>query len=217
MNKKKLVIYSDFICPFCYIGKVNAERLAANHPDIEIEWKEFELHPEGQPDPNSPYMKHAQENVNRLAEKYGIEMKADVLTTVTSESRTAMMGLHFAKEHGKLEQYREAVFHAYWLEGKDIGNLDILSEIAAGLQMDADKFRSAMEQETYLPLVVTEIDEARQNEITGVPTYQYGRHMTMGAQSVERLERFIQAVDDLQAAEQPEDEAPICGPDGCER
>lgn len=215
MNKKKLIIYSDFICPFCYIGKVNAERLVEKNPNIELEWREFELHPEGQPDPKSPYMKQAQENVNRLAANYGIKMKANVLTTVTSESRMAMMGLYFAKEYGKLEPYREAVFHAYWQEGKDIGDLDILCEIVANLEMDADKFRSAMQEETYLPLVLGEIDKARKNEITGVPTYQYGGHITMGAQSVERLERFIQAVDDLEAAES-HNEAAVCGPDGCE-
>ncbi|MGD6818588.1 DsbA family oxidoreductase [Metabacillus sp. 84] len=215
MAAKKLTIYSDFICPFCYIGKVNAERVQEMVPDLEIEWKEFELHPEGQPDPGSPYMKQAQDSVNHLAEKYGIDMKPDVLTTVTSDSRIAMMGLHYAEEKGKSAEYRNAVFHAYWIEGHDIGNLDVLGGVVSSLGMDESEFLEALRQEKYLPAVLEEIEHAHKIGVQGVPTYEYEGEMTMGAQSPERLKRFVEAVDDLKQAKNSDDAAPACGPEGC--
>ncbi|WCK52989.1 DsbA family oxidoreductase [Aneurinibacillus sp. Ricciae_BoGa-3] len=218
MSNRKLIVYSDFICPFCYIGKVNAERLSNKYPDLEIEWREFELHPEGQPDPNSSYMQQAQESLNRLAQKYDIQMKTDVLTTVTSESRKALMGLEFAKEYGKTNEYHEAVFKAYWVDGQDIGDLDVLVNIASTIGLDGEKFRTAIKQEVYLPQVLRSIEDARQLGVTGVPTFIYGEYMSVGAQPVSMLERLIDTVDNEKNQRNEKDkvsEVNACGPEGC--
>jgi Predicted dithiol-disulfide isomerase involved in polyketide biosynthesis len=218
MANHKLVVYSDFICPFCYIGKVNTERLLEKNPDLEIEWRLFELHPEGQPDPKSPYMQEAQTSLNRLAKIYHINMKTEVLTTVTSESRKAMIGLEFAKKNGKSNEYHNAVFKAYWVKGLDIGNTDVLVTIASSIGLDPMGFRRSIEQETYLPQVHKEIEEARIHGVMGVPTYIYGDHMSMGAQPPEILNRLIHTVDAQENKESEQNElvqGPACGPEGC--
>lgn len=211
MSKKKLIVYSDFICPFCYIGKINAERLQAATPELEIEWREFELHPEGQPDPRSPYMQQAQAAVTRLARLYGIEIKPEVLTQVTSASRKALLGLEFAREYGKDEAYRDAVFKAYWVEGRDIGNIDVLVGVAADAGLDAGAFRKAIQSGTSLSKLRAAMDDAYRHGIRGVPTFLYDGLMVAGAQPVDRLQSMIAAQDkDFQPAE-----TPLCGPDEC--
>lgn len=218
MANHKLVVYSDFICPFCYIGKVNTERLLEKNPDLKIEWRQFELHPEGQPDPKSPYMQEAQTSLNRLAKKYNIDMKTEVLTTVTSESRKAMMGMEFAKEHGKLNDYHDAVFKAYWVKGLDIGDIDVLVHVASSIGLDSTSFRRSIEQKTYLPQVLRGIENAKKNGVLGVPTYIYGDQMSMGAQPVDILNRLIHTVDEQenkQIERNQSDQAPFCGPEGC--
>lgn len=195
MSKKKLIVYSDFICPFCYIGKVNAERLQADHPELEIEWREFELHPEGQPDPLSPYMQQAQAAVVQLAQQYGIEMKPEVLTQVTSASRKALLGLEYAREQGREEAYRNAVFQAYWIEGHNIDDIDVLAGIAADAGLDEQAFRAAIESGAYLPRLQEAMEDAQQQGIRGVPTYISGSYMMAGAQPVDKLRQLIEQVE----------------------
>ncbi|MFC0522819.1 DsbA family protein [Pontibacillus salicampi] len=214
MSENKLIIYSDFICPFCYIGKVNAERLQEQNPGMEIEWREFELHPEGQPDPNNAYMKQAYENVKMLAEKYDIDMKPEVLTDVTSESRKALLGFEYADEQGKGSDYREEVFKAYWLEARDINDEEVLQDIARTVGLDTNEFSQALRNDKYFNKLKSSIRDAHQSGITGVPTYVYGDYKTVGAQPVEQLQRMVDAQKEKDAIENPET-GMSCGPDGC--
>ncbi|MGM7702781.1 DsbA family oxidoreductase [Pseudalkalibacillus sp. Hm43] len=210
MSTKKLVVYSDFICPFCYIGKVNAERLQQEIPGLELEWREFELHPEGQPDSTSPYMKQAYENVKMLADRHGIDMKPEVLTEVTSDSRKALLGFEFAKDQGKEAQYRDTVFHAYWVEGKNIGHDDVLREIAEKVSLDPDELLHAIENPVYQNRLIDSMQDAQAQGITGVPTYQYGEMTSVGAQPISVLKRMIEAENEKDGAQ-----GLYCGPDGC--
>ncbi|MDE2150228.1 MAG: DsbA family protein [Gammaproteobacteria bacterium] len=193
MNFARPTIYSDFICPFCYVGKIHVERLRQAYPDLEIEWREFELHPHGQPDPASEYMRRAQTATIALARRYRIGMRPEVLTTVTSNSRKAMLGLAFAKAHGRADAYRDAVFAAYWIDAQDIGDLDVLVGIASKLGLERRVFRAAIEQELALPALRAAMDAARREGITGVPTFVYGEHRSVGAQPMELLRALIAA------------------------
>ncbi|KGX91397.1 hypothetical protein N781_04345 [Pontibacillus halophilus JSM 076056 = DSM 19796] len=210
----KLVIYSDFICPFCYIGKVNAERIQEQNPGMEIEWREFELHPEGQPDASGAYMAQALENVKMLAKEYNIDMKPEVLTEVTSDSRKALVGFEYAKEQGKPEEYREQVFHAYWVEGKDISEDDVLREIAETVGLSPDGLLAAIQNDTYNTELRKSIRGAYDAGITGVPTYVYGDYKTVGAQPVSTLQRMIDAQKEKDMLES-DPTGLSCGPEGC--
>lgn len=190
MNQRKLIIYSDFICPFCYIGKVNAERLKEQIPNLEIEWREFELHPEGQPDPESPYMQQELRAVKHLAKEYDIEMREEMLIEATCNSRKALLGLMYARERGKEDEYRDAVYETYWAHGRRIDDSDVLREIARKIELDEHEFTQSIETEAYLDKLVKLRKEAHIQGITGVPTFIYGENEFVGVQSVSALRKL---------------------------
>jgi len=187
-----LTVYSDFICPFCYIGKVNAERLRARIPDLHIRWRELELHPADQPDPDPAYLQRAQEAAADLAARYGIPMRAEVVTTLTSRSRNALLGLEHARDHGCADAYRDAVFRAYWQAARDIGDLTVLAELAADLGLDVQAFRRAVVTEAGGKRLQTTRAEALRLGLRGLPAFVAGDAMASGAQPVEVLERLVE-------------------------
>ena len=83
MMKKKVIVYSDYICPFCFIGKHRMDRLQ-EELDVEIEWRGLEIHPETPPegqtledmDINPHYIDMVIENVNKLAAEIALELKS---------------------------------------------------------------------------------------------------------------------------------------------
>lgn len=213
MSKRKLIVYSDFICPFCYIGKVNAEKVKEAFPDLEVEWREYELHSEGDPVPDRAYLEQAVQMVRNLADQYGIKMNPEVILEVTTSSRKALLGFLHAKEHGQGEAYRDAVFEAYWLQKRDIGDLAVLKEIAGEVGLDTEAFARDIEAETHLPQLKEEQKEAQARGISGVPTYIYGEMQTVGAQPPDVLKRMIHTQNEKDDLEQISGVS--CGPEGC--
>lgn len=146
MSHTTLVIYSDLICPFCYLGKVNAERLKEANPDVTLEWREFELHLEGRLHPANPFLGQIREKVAQLAADYGVCIRPEALTEITDGQR-ALLGLQFARDCGDEETYPDEVFAAHWVKGRDIGDIEVLADIAADSGLDPMPFRPRFWQE----------------------------------------------------------------------
>ena len=140
-------IWSDVVCPFCYIGKKRLEHVAEEAGiELEIHWHSFEL------DPNAP-AKHDTSNTERLAKKYGRsyaemeEMERNVAAMAASEgidfqwqkansgnSFNAHRIIHLAQSKGLGNEAKEAFFHAYMTEGLAIGESEVVEEIAISRQ-----------------------------------------------------------------------------------
>lgn len=163
----------------------------AKEKGIEVEWKAFELRPEGvEMPPKSPeYMERARKGVEQLAAQYGLDMK---FNTKTDHSRHALEGAKYAEVHGKGNEYHDAVFAAYFQQDENINDLDVLTEIAGKLGLDQEDFRQALEKRTYMDAVLQDVAEARAIGITGVPCFIYGNRGVMGAQNYESLKALIE-------------------------
>jgi len=122
MKHKKLnvIVYSDYICPFCYIGFHRIERLKEQY-DLDVEWRPFELHPEIPKDgivteklsfPKG-YLEMVMANVKRLADQDGIHFK---LSDKVPNSQLALLISEFAKKKGKFDEFHKLVFDDYWKE-----------------------------------------------------------------------------------------------------
>lgn len=158
--------------------------------NVEVEWKAFELKPEGvETPPKSPeYMEQAKANVERMSQQYGIEMKWN---DQSKHSRHALEGAKFAEEHDLGNEYHDAVFKAHFQQDKTINDIDTLVDIAEGLGLDAKAFREALDSRRYEQQVLDDVEEAHQLGITGIPCFVSGNQGVMGAQTYETLLKLI--------------------------
>ena len=166
---------------------------------MDVEWRAYLLHPEtpaeGQqlPDAIQRRMASTLDALRRRARASGREM---VAPPIISNTRRAHEAAFFARDTGRHEAFHQAVFHAYYGEGKDIGRWDVLEEAAREAGLDPDVMRRAVEAGTYHDAVEAELESARELGITGVPTFIFDdRLAVVGAQP---FEVFRQAMAELE-------------------
>jgi predicted DsbA family dithiol-disulfide isomerase len=136
-----------------------------------------------------------------MAEKLGVYMK---LPTVSPYPYTnlAFQGLEFAKDHGKADEYNDAVFRAFFQQSRDIGRIDVLADIAKEVGLDPEQFRAALEQGTYRDRVQQLLRTAYERVgVTVVPTMIIGRQRLEGLYPAETMRQVIESELAHEAAE----------------
>lgn len=207
----KITIFSDYVCPFCYIGKTALFK-ALEGLETEIEFHPYQLrrYPDSKVDPmhDEKRLKRFEEVIQPIARELGIEMKLPWISP-HPYSTLAFQGYYFAQEHGLGMQYNDAVFHAFYVEEQDIGNLEILKRIMMDLELDVAAFEEAVNQKTYLPLLNQQDQIKETLGIKGVPTFIINNKRITGYHSVAE---FTQLIADEFAEELS---GMACGSDGC--
>ena len=191
----KVIVYSDYICPFCFIGKERVDRLEEKF-EIDVEWKGFEIHPEtpaGGSDLASlgfdeAYVTAMLSRVLEMSDEAGLKLN---LPSRISNSRLALQIAEFAKEKGKFKEYHEAVFRAYWQEGKDIGHREQLFSLAGQADLDVEELESYLESGKATDKLNQHLQEVRDYGISGVPTFVIGNKIVVGAYPYEVLEKVL--------------------------
>ncbi|NLG63821.1 MAG: hypothetical protein GX539_16405, partial [Candidatus Cloacimonetes bacterium] len=127
-----LIVYADYVCPFCYLGELAIAPL--RDEGVRIENRPFELRPKPTPlpDMDAPYFREGWErSVLPIAAELGVTgMKRPTLATRTRKAHEAAA---FAREHGAGAAMHRAIYEAYFLEQRDIGRVDVLVEIGASV------------------------------------------------------------------------------------
>jgi predicted DsbA family dithiol-disulfide isomerase len=194
----KVTMFSDFICPFCYIGFEVINKLKPEF-GFELEWRGFQIHPEwpaeGMPASEyragmDPEMRRAVwERIKGMAADAGFSMKPpEVLTN----SRLALEAAEFARELGKSDAFQERVYRAYFNEGLNIGKRDVLAGLAADAGIAADDLNAALESNRYSLRLKNNALAANQRGVSGVPTFFVGEFPMVGAQSVDVMRQLLQ-------------------------
>jgi predicted DsbA family dithiol-disulfide isomerase len=194
-KKLKIVVFSDYICPFCYIGFYRVEQLKENF-DIEVEWRPFEIHPEtpknGTELSNLPFPKEYLEmmkaNIKKLADDVGVTFK---LSDKLPNSRLALYFSEFARKKGRFDEFHKLVFDAYWKNGEDIGNLDLLLKIAESIGFKGNEILEYINSIEPFDELKRSLSDLRKFGINGVPTFIIGDKIIVGAQSYEVFENVI--------------------------
>jgi predicted DsbA family dithiol-disulfide isomerase len=192
---QKIVVYSDYVCPFCFIGKSLADRLEKQF-GIETEWKGFEIHPEIPPEGcdftslgfGAGAAAAMFSRIAQLAEKAGLRLEPQ---SRISNTHLALQVAEFAKEKGLFKEYHQAVFEAYWQGGKDIGDRRQLFSIAARLGFDQKELEAFLRSGKADVKLGQYLREVRQYGIDGVPPFVIGDKMVVGAQPYEVLEKVV--------------------------
>jgi predicted DsbA family dithiol-disulfide isomerase len=206
----KVEIWSDVVCPWCYIGKRHFERALeqfAHRDDVEIEWKSFELDPSAPKEREGAY-------ADRLAAKYGVskgEAQAMIARVVNAGAEAgidfrldvsrpgntfdAHRILHLAKKQGLQDDVEERLFAAAFTEGRPVGDRDALVEIAASAGIDADEARRALDDGLFADDVRADEREAAEIGVRGVPFFVFDRkYGVSGAQPPDAFAQVLQRV-----------------------
>lgn len=164
-------IWSDYVCPFCYLETPIADQLHKHfEEDLRIEWHAFELRPDPVPtlDPDGAYLHRVwKQGVYPLAETRGMTLK---LPPVQPRSRKAFEATEFARAQALAAPMHRAIFHAFFEEGRDIGNLEVLVDIGSQLGLDAEQLQSALAGNRYTARVIADAALAKRLDIAAVPT-----------------------------------------------
>ncbi|MFD1512355.1 DsbA family oxidoreductase [Halomarina rubra] len=201
----RITVYSDYVCPFCYLGRQSlAQYQAQRDEELIIDWRPFDLrsqkrNPDGSIDhsvddgKDEEYFEQAKQNVRRLAEEYDVEMDLDIATDV--DSLPAQVVSYYLDEHHDYETwlaFDERVFEALWVEGRDIGDEDLLVELATEAGVEESEVRSALDDEALREEVREQFTASQQAGVTGVPTFAYDGYAARGAVPPEQLERLVE-------------------------
>ncbi len=199
----KVEIWSDVVCPWCYIGKRRFESALArfaHRDEVEVVWRSFEL------DPNAPRLREG-DYADRLARKYGttreqaVQMHERITTTAADEGLTfrfdqARAGntfdahrlLHLAANFGVQDEVKERLMRAYFSEGEAIGDPETLARLVEDAGLPAVEARSVLDGDAYAADVRAEEREAAELGISGVPFFVVDRRYGMsGAQPADLL------------------------------
>ena len=177
MNRSFPVAH-DFNCPWCWVGLFQAQRLQKEF-GIEIEWLGFELMPKGMKyEPSGPKVDppNRPATLSRLSLLLVAESMVLPLVPKPPDVRTynAHQAVEYAKTEGVQDALVEAIYRAYWEDGRDINNISTLCEIANGIVLDIDKMKLAMEGDQFGSNVVDFDEDAYAAGVYNVPTFFIG-------------------------------------------
>lgn len=204
----KLDILSDPICPWCYIGKTLLEQALAQAPEnpFVIEWHPFQLNPdmpaegmdrraylegkfggqEGAVRAYAPVVEHAQ--------NAGLNINFEAMQR-TPNTLDAHRLIHWAGIEGKQNEAVDALFDAYFVQGRDIGDHEVLGDIADTLGMDASVVRKLLETDADREAIAQRDAHSRQMGVSSVPTFIVGgQHAVPGAQQPELWLKVINEI-----------------------
>lgn len=178
---------SDYICPWCYVGLKRIEQLD-REKGIELDVCAYELRPGTPPEGLSREKAYAGrsfppgyiENLFETAREAGIDMKRPDLIPNTYKAHEAT---EYAREHGDLHGFHAAVFAAHFEHERNIGDVDVLCDIASACGLDATALREALETGRYSQAVKEQMQWARIVGVSGVPTFIFNEKFALtGAQ-----------------------------------
>jgi predicted DsbA family dithiol-disulfide isomerase len=228
-------IWSDVVCPWCYIGKRRLEAALQRFEhagEVTVTWRSFQL------DQTAPRLLDA-DPARRLAVKYGmthdqavaahdrltrtaaedgLELKLDA--TRWGNTFDAHRLLHLAADRGVQDAVKERLFRAYFTEGEPIGEPEALVRLVSGAGLDSDEARTVLESDAYAEEVRADEAMAAAMGVSGVPFFVFGRKYAVGgAQPAEVLLQVLQRawadVPTLEPAPDAEDAAAACEGDAC--
>jgi len=195
----KLDIFSDPVCPWCYLGKANLDRAMEQNPDhpFAIEWHPFQLNPDMEPAGvdkrayllqrfgSEQQLQSIHDRFRQIAKQNGVQMDPDTPKRIPN-TLNAHRVIHWAGLESLQTRAVSALMRAYWVEGRDIGNTAVLADIAAGVGMDRAVVERLLASDADLDTVKAREAHARERGVNAVPTFLIAnQYVVSGAQPPE--------------------------------
>lgn len=200
-------IWSDVMCPFCYIGKRKFEAALAQFPGrdkVEVVWRSFQLDPDLKTEPGKSVPQSLAEKkgwspeqtaqmidrVTNMAKTAGLEYHFD--KAVVANSFDAHRFTHFAKAQGEQDAAEERLFAAYFTEGKNTADLQTLAQLGGDIGLDTQALAQALSGDAFADEVDQDIALARQFGINAVPFFVFNRKYAISGAQDEQV--FLDAL-----------------------
>jgi predicted DsbA family dithiol-disulfide isomerase len=194
----KVEVWSDVMCPFCYIGKRKFEQALAQFADkdkIQLVWRSYQLDPTISDSTEKDYRKHLQQkkgwgdqqakdildNVTQMAADVGLEYHFE--KALVANTFKAHRFAHYAHQYKLQDAAEEALFIAHFVEGKDISDNEALADMGQKMGLDKEDVLRFLTTEEMTEAVKNDITEAEQIGVSGVPFFVFDRKYAIsGAQ-----------------------------------
>lgn len=197
----RVMVFSDYICPFCYIGHLRLARLRDSY-DLKINWRFLEIHPdnpsEGRPLSELGYppeqWRRMMENLQTMAIEEGVELAE---RTYTTNSRKALLLAEAAKAAGGRTFYRlnTALFEAYFLQQQNLGDPQVLRAIAKHAGVEEAIVDRAWTDPQYQDILQANLRDAARLGINGTPAFIIGHRIAGGVVPVSTLRNMADSAD----------------------
>lgn len=163
-----VTVFSDFACPFSYVTEAALRRME-DAGEIRCTRLAYELFPVPAPLPadDGGWM----DALRPLADELGLEMRVPPARSRTAKAHEAAA---FAHARGTGPAMRDAIYRAYFVQGRDIGRIDVLVELGVALGIDAGEMKVVLDVDTWAPRIQAEQDAARGAGVEGTPTVVAG-------------------------------------------
>jgi len=236
----RIEIWSDVVCPWCYVGKRRLEgaleRFEGSHPEaagrVEVVYRSFELDPTAPQHGHEPTtavlarkygrteaeMRQMQQQLIDVAAGEGLDMR--LFDNVHTRTVDAHRLLHLALDEGGpslQRELKEALLAAYFLDARDVGDHAVLASVATGAGLDETRVSEVLASHAYAAEVQADIEQARAYGATGVPFFVLDQKY--GVSGAQPGEVFDQVLERAWADSRPPLDviggADACGPDGC--
>ena len=204
----KIEIWSDVVCPFCYIGKRKMERALQKFPfkeKVEIEWKSFQLNPDQQTKPGVSTLEDlsqskgwSMEQTKQITSQVVGMAKVEGLTfdfdkAVVANTKNAHRLIHLAKEFGVQDAMKERLLKAYFTDGLNVDDTDTLIQLGKEVGVPEEKIKPMLESKQYEEAVDQDVYESRQIGVRGVPFFVLDRKFGIsGAQPDEVFDQTLE-------------------------
>lgn len=229
----KIEIWSDVMCPFCYIGKKNFEQALEKLPfknEVEVEWKSFQLDPTLDPGETKTTAEYFREKKG-FPEEQAKQMTAQVVQmgkasgidfnfekALITNTFPAHKLLHLAKKHNKASEMEEELFKAHFLNGENVGDTEVLSSLAQKLGISKEEAQQTLSSDEFDHDANQDISEGRNNGVSGVPFFILnGKYAVSGAQPTALFEEALTQTynETVQPFKSSNDNNLSCDTDGC--
>lgn len=205
-SENRLLVYSDYVCPFCYLGRVSLSTYRNSRTeDLAVEWHPFDLRsrkrgPDGEIDHSADdgkdeaYFDQVRENVDRLREQYGADEMLGIDEVPDVDSLPAQVASSYVQEAhpDSWLEFDRAIFEALWIEGLDIGDTDVLADCATSVGIPEVEVLEAVADDDRRERIFDRFADAHDRGVTGVPTFVYDQYTARGAVPPEHLERLVE-------------------------
>lgn len=191
-------IFSDFACPFCFIATGIFDKLKEDGIEFAVEWIPYEIHPDIPLEGKSVEGKHPKgyaekmyEMLSNLGAEYGIEYK---IQEKDYNTHRALLAGEYAKSIGKYDEFSKKVFKAYFTELKNIGNIDILDDIANKAGLNVEEMNKLIDSGKYELNLERAKQLTHKFEVEGTPTFIINnQHKMVGVRPYKQMRRSFLA------------------------